>query len=145
MGGMTGGVGGSFKKEGVSVYLWPIHIAVWKKSIQHWKAIILQLKMSFLKAKKQAPPPKNFFSLSFVFRRQNRKKVPRRHRLKLTGKNTGLGSQSLLQGIFLTQGSNLGLLHCRQIPYHLSHKGSPQVLTYFLKPMQCTPPSVDFS
>ena len=31
------------------------------------------------------------------------------------GKNTGMGSHSLLQGIFLTQGSNLGLLHCRQI------------------------------
>ena len=34
------------------------------------------------------------------------------------GKNTGMGSHSLLQGIFLTQGSNLGLLHCRQILYH---------------------------
>ena len=31
------------------------------------------------------------------------------------GQNTGVGSHSLLQGIFLTQGSNLGLLHCRQI------------------------------
>ena len=60
MGGMMGGAGGSFKKEGVSVYLWPIHIAVWKKSIQHWKAIILQLKMNFLKAKKQDPPKKIF-------------------------------------------------------------------------------------
>ena len=29
------------------------------------------------------------------------------------GKNTGVGSQSLLQGIFLTQGSNPGLPHCR--------------------------------
>ena len=41
------------------------------------------------------------------------------------GKNTGVGSHSLLQGIFLTQGSNLGLLHYRQILYHLSHQGSP--------------------
>ena len=32
---------------------------------------------------------------------------------------------SLLQGIFLTQGLNLGLLHCRQILYCLSHQGSP--------------------
>ena len=32
---------------------------------------------------------------------------------------------SLLQGIFLTQESNLGLLHCGQILYHLSHQGSP--------------------
>ena len=40
------------------------------------------------------------------------------------GKNTGVGSHSLLHGIFLTQGSNLGLLHCRQILYHLSLQGS---------------------
>ena len=38
------------------------------------------------------------------------------------GKNTGVGSHSLLQEIFPTQGSNLGLLHCRQIPYPLSHQ-----------------------
>ena len=37
------------------------------------------------------------------------------------GKNTAVGHHALLQGIFLTQGSNLGLLHCRQILYHLSH------------------------
>ena len=41
------------------------------------------------------------------------------------GQNTGLGSLSLLQGIFRTQGSNPGLPHCRQILYKLSHKGSP--------------------
>ena len=40
------------------------------------------------------------------------------------GKNTGVGSHSLLQGIFLTQGSNPCLLHCRQVLYHLSHQGS---------------------
>ena len=41
------------------------------------------------------------------------------------GQNTGVGSHSLLQGIFPTQGSNPGLPHCRQILYQLSHKGSP--------------------
>ena len=40
-------------------------------------------------------------------------------------KNTGAGCHSLLQGVFLTQGLNLGLPHCRQILYHLSHQGSP--------------------
>ena len=40
-------------------------------------------------------------------------------------KNTGADCHSLLQGIFLTQGSNPGLLHCRQILYHLSHQQSP--------------------
>ena len=39
--------------------------------------------------------------------------------------NTGVGSLSLLQGIFLTQESNRGLLHCRWILYHLSHQGGP--------------------
>ena len=45
----------------------------------------------------------------------------------LHGKHTGVGGHSLLQGIFSTQGSNLGLLHCRQIIYHLSHQGSPHI------------------
>ena len=40
----------------------------------------------------------------------------------------GVGSHSLLQGIFLTQGSNLGLRYCRQILYHLSYQGSPIML-----------------
>ena len=38
------------------------------------------------------------------------------------GQNTGVGSLSLLQGIFPTQGSNPGLPHCRQILYQLSHR-----------------------
>ena len=38
------------------------------------------------------------------------------------GKNTGVGSHSLLHGIFPTQESNLGLLYCRQILYCLSHQ-----------------------
>ena len=44
------------------------------------------------------------------------------------GKNIGVGSQVLLQGIFPIQGLNLGLLHNRQILYHLSHWGSPNPL-----------------
>ena len=39
------------------------------------------------------------------------------------GKNTGVCCHSLLQGIFPTQGSNLGLPHCRQILYWLGHQG----------------------
>ena len=42
----------------------------------------------------------------------------------LPGWNTEVGSHSLLQGIFPTQGSNSGLLHCRWILYQLNHKGS---------------------
>ena len=40
-------------------------------------------------------------------------------------KNTGVGSLSLLQWIFLTQDSNWDLLHFRQILYQLSYQGSP--------------------
>ena len=45
--------------------------------------------------------------------------------LNSPGKNTRVGSHSLLQGIFPTQGLNQGIPRCRQIIYHLSHQGSP--------------------
>ena len=44
------------------------------------------------------------------------------------GKITGVGCHFLLQGIFPTQGLNLGLLHCRQTLYRLSHKGNMRQL-----------------
>ena len=50
------------------------------------------------------------------------------------GQNTGVGSLSLLQGIFPTQGSNPGLPHCRLILYQLSHKGSPRILEWVAFP-----------
>ena len=50
------------------------------------------------------------------------------------GQNTGVGSCSLLQGIFPTQRSNPSLLHCRQILYQLSHKGSPRILEWVAYP-----------
>ena len=60
------------------------------------------------------------------------------------GKNTGVGCHSFLQGIFQTQGLNLGLLHCRRILYHLSHGNQRVGLSSFrevririLKPLQC--------
>ena len=43
---------------------------------------------------------------------------------------TGVDYHSLLQGIFLTQGMNPGLLHCTQILYQLSQKGSPRILEW---------------
>ena len=45
-------------------------------------------------------------------------------------KNTGVGSCSLLQGIFPIQGSNPGLSHCRWILNQLSHQGSPRILAW---------------
>ena len=50
------------------------------------------------------------------------------------GQNTGVGSLSLLQGLFPTQESNPGLLHCRQILYQLSHKGTPRTLEWIAYP-----------
>ena len=49
-------------------------------------------------------------------------------------KNTGVGCHFLLQGIFPTQGSNPGLLHCRQILYCLSHLGRPRILEWVAYP-----------
>jgi len=50
------------------------------------------------------------------------------------GQNTGVGSLSLLQGIFSTQGLSPGLPHCKQILYQLSYKGSPRILEWVAYP-----------
>ena len=50
------------------------------------------------------------------------------------GQNTGVGSHSLLQGIFPSQGSNPTLPLCRWILYQLSHKGSPRILEWAAYP-----------
>ena len=50
------------------------------------------------------------------------------------GQDTGVGSLSLLQRIFPTQGSNLGLRHCRRILYQLSHKANPRTLEWVAYP-----------
>ena len=52
----------------------------------------------------------------------------------LPDKNTEVGCHSLLQGIFPTQGSNPGLLYCRQILYCLSHQESPIILEWIAYP-----------
>ena len=51
-----------------------------------------------------------------------------------SGQNTGVGSHSLLQGMFPIQGLNPGLPHCRRILYQLSHKGSPRMLEWVAYP-----------
>ena len=50
------------------------------------------------------------------------------------GQNTGVGSCFLLQRILPIQWSNLGLPHCRRIPYQLSHKGSLPILEWVACP-----------
>ena len=51
------------------------------------------------------------------------------HPWDFLGKSPGVGCHFLFQGIFPTQGSNPGLLHCRQTLYCLGHQGSPCILT----------------
>ena len=50
------------------------------------------------------------------------------------GQNTGVGSLSLLQGIFPALGLNPGLLHWRWILYQLNHKGSLRILEWVAYP-----------
>ena len=72
-------------------------------------------------------------SLSFSSGSSNPEMEPRSSTLQVDSlpaepqrkpKNTGVGSLSLLQQIFLTQESNWGLLHCRRIFYQLSYQGN---------------------
>ena len=44
-----------------------------------------------------------------------------------------MSSLALLEGIFPTQGSNLGLLHCRQILYHPSHQKNALMMEVYNK------------
>ena len=57
------------------------------------------------------------------------------------GQNTGVGSLSLLQGIFPTQGSNPGLPHFRRILHQLSHKGIPRILEWVAYPFSSSFPT----
>ena len=57
------------------------------------------------------------------------------------GQNTEVGSLSLLQGIFLTQGLNLGLPQCKQILYQLSHRKSKNTAVGSLSLLQGIFPS----
>ena len=54
------------------------------------------------------------------------------------GKNSGVGSHALLQGILPTQELNSGLLHCRQILYCLSYPGNPLVAKCQLINYKCS-------
>ena len=50
------------------------------------------------------------------------------------GKNNEVGYHALLQGTFPIQGSNPGILYCRQILYHLSHQRNPRILEWVAYP-----------
>ena len=59
------------------------------------------------------------------------------------GKNTGVGYQALLQGIFPTQGLNPGLLDCRRFLYHLNHQGNPRILEWVSSPKDLPDPDIE--
>ena len=61
------------------------------------------------------------------------------------GQNTGVGSLSLLQGIFSIQGLNPGLPNCRRILYQVSHKGSPRISEWVAYPFssRSSDPGID--
>ena len=93
-------------------------------TIFQWKKIVRKTFQSIIKVVTQCKP------LSRVSLWTHGLYSPR----DSAGQNTGVGSRSLLQGIFPTQGSNPGLPHCRQILYQLSHKGSPRILEWVACP-----------
>ena len=84
----------------------------------------------------------SFILVSFsLFERESRSVVSnslRPHELyspwNSPGQNTGMGSLSLLHGIFPTQGSNPRLPHCGKILYQLRHQGSPRILEWVAYP-----------
>ena len=53
------------------------------------------------------------------------------------GQSTVVGSLSLLQGIFPTQGLNPGLLHCWWILYQLGHQRCPRILEWVISDISC--------
>ena len=59
------------------------------------------------------------------------------------GKNTGVGSLSLLQGIFQVQGLNPGLLHCRWVLYQMSTREAPKMVLQFSSVTQSCPALCD--
>ena len=146
-------MGERFKREGICVYLWLIHVDVWQKT-QFCKAIIFQLNNKFkikgtTKGQKMQFPVESSRVISepiylycAVLVTQSCPTLcdpmdcsPPGSSVHgdFPGKSTGVGCHAILQGIFPNQGSNPGLLHYRWILYHLSHQGSPYV---FIKECQ---------
>ena len=95
----------------------------------------------------QIPGEANWFTVLDLSESESRS--VKFYSLQPPSQNTGVGSLSLLQGIFPTQESNWGLLHCRWILYQLSYQGSPKDVFFcmplaqepqFLFVLECTGP-----
>ena len=139
--GCRGG-GRKLSEGGGTSYWWPMHVVIRQKPTQHCKAIILQLKKTTKKKKqglKKVTPYGHQCSLKksrhwtlvayFIKERKESEVAYSCLTLcvpmdcSLPGSSIrGIFQDFLLQGVFLTQGSNPRLQHCRL--YHLSH-GKP--------------------
>ena len=123
LGWPSGMVWGGRKEEGsgwgTHVYLWRIHFNIWqnqynivkfKNKIKKKVETTTKIKWSGVTQSCLTLQPHGLYPTWFL--------CP----WDFPGKNTGVGCHSLLQEIFLTQGLNSGLPHCRQTLYHLSHQ-----------------------
>ena len=92
-------------REGMYVSTWQIRFVVQQKLAQHCKAEKWKSCLTVCDPVDCSPPGSSVHGI-------------------FPGKNTGVGSHFLLQGISPIQGLNRGLPHCRQILNHLNHQGS---------------------
>ena len=97
------------------VHPWLIHVNVWQKPPQYCKVISLQL---IWKVKVKSLSHVRLFVTTWTVAYQATPSMG------FSRQEYWSGLPFLLQGIFPTQGSNLGFLHCRKMLYRLSHQGS---------------------
>ena len=116
-------MGAEFRRQWIHVYVWPSPFSVHLKLSQRCYSTVC-VSCSFMS---NSLRPQELQPTKFLCPWNS------------PDKNTGVGSHSLLQGIFLTQRLNLGLLHCRQIFFYcLNHQGSTA------PPPQCKIKSLKF-
>ena len=128
--------------EGKYVYLWSVHVDVWQippqycKSSESHSVMSNSLQPHGLYSPWNSPGQRQWSGQPFPSPGDlpNPGTEPRSPTLQVDSlpaepqgkpKNTGVGSLSLLQWLFLTQESNQGLLLFRQILHQLSYQGSP--------------------
>ena len=99
----------------------PMDRGVWQTMVHRWDTIWFSAKMHFTAKYKSV----SCSVMSDFFWPLGEKPARFFYPWHSPLKNTGMDSHFLLQGIFPSQGLNLGLPHCRQILYCLSHQASP--------------------
>ena len=108
-------------------HLWPVTYDFWPLNYDPWKCKLLSCVQLFVTPWKRRRP----------------RRLTLYSPWNSPGQNSGVGSLSLLQGIFPTQGSNPCLLHCRWILYQLGHKESHTKRSKIVHPLWKSLYSVD--